>query len=351
MPTIIYALVLITAVIISAYCAGVSSGVFALNKYHLKRKAQLGDKNAKLVYSLHAMRYQLMASLLIVNVLANTTITVMINSRLPGFFAVFMSTVLILVFGELLPMVYIKKNVVVLAAKTYPVLTRLMVVSAPVTKFLASMFDKWIGNDTQIFYSKEELLKMFEGQELSKNSDIAADEARMIHKVLEFGDKKIRDVMTPRRMVTIVEQDDEIGPLLMDELYKSGHSRFPVKLDCKHTEFVGTLYLRDLVGEGTSKMVKNIMSADVRYVHEEQSLDYALRAFLKLRHHMMVVVNNFEEFVGVLSIEDVLEEIIGKDIIDEFDQHDDLRKVAQGLAQEERKERVAAAKPDKIPKK
>jgi len=226
-----------------------------------------------------------------------------------------------------------------------------MTVTEPITKRLGDLFDRWIGNDAQVIYSKEELQRMFDGQELSKNSDIAADEARMIRKVLEFGDKKIRDIMTPRRMVRTVAQSDEVGPILMGELHDSGHSRFPVLADQKHTNFVGTLYLRDLVAETGSKKVKDMMQQDVQYVHEEQSLDHALRAFLKLQHHLFVVVNNFEEFVGVLSIEDVLEEIIGKEIVDEFDQHDSLRAVAKSLAQEDRKDRSEPPKEVKTNKK
>jgi CBS domain containing-hemolysin-like protein len=95
------------------------------------------------------------------------------------------------------------------------------------------------------------------------------------------------------------------------------------------------------------KKVSDIMSKDVRYIHEEESLDQALRAFLKTHHHLFVVVNNFEEFVGVLSIEDVLEEIIGKEIVDEFDAYDDLRAVAASIADKERAKRQKTVKTEK----
>ena len=346
-----YFFILLFAVGVSALSAGISTGVFSLNKYQLKRKAQFGDANAKLVFSLFSRRFQLMSALLVTNILANTTIVVLVNSKVSGFFAVLLSTIVILFFGELLPMVYIKKNVVFIAAQLYPVLSRLMSLTNPFTKRLGSLFDSWVGNDSQVIYSKEELQKMLDGQELSKSSDIAADEARMIRKVLQFGDKKIRDVMTPRRMVKLVAQNDEVGPILMGELHDSGHSRFPVVADTKHTNFVGTLYLRDLVMESNAKTVKELMGKDVRYVHEEESLDHALRAFLKLRHHLFVVVNNFEEFVGVISIEDVLEEIIGKEIVDEFDEHDNLRKIAQSMAEKDRKERQEEVKSAKTARK
>lgn len=79
------------------------------------------------------------------------------------------------------------------------------------------------------------------------------------------------------------------------------------------------------------------MRKAVYYVHEEESLGHALNVFLKTNHHLLVVVNTFEEFVGVVSFEDVIEEIIGKQIVDEFDQHEDLRAVAKSLADKEKK--------------
>lgn len=333
---------LLLAVLISALSAGVSSGMFAINKFQLQRKAQLGDKHAKLIYGLYGMRYQLMATLLITGTVANTLIVVLLDNALGSFVSILISTIIIMLFGELLPALYLKNRVIPVAARLYPALYRIVVFSSPVTRPLGELFDKWDGRDTQFVYSKEELMRMFDGQKLSDNTDIAIDEARMIRKVLEFGDKKIRDVMTPRRMTKLVLQDDDLGPLLLNELHASGHSRFPVIADAKHNQFVGTLYIRDLAIHSRAKQVKDIMGKDVLYIHEEKSLDHALRTFLKTRHHLFIVVNNFEEFVGVLTIEDVLEEIIGKEIVDEFDQHEDLRAVAKNLAHEESQARSAA---------
>jgi CBS domain containing-hemolysin-like protein len=337
MSDLLFGLTLLLLISISALCSGITNGMFALNHYQLKRKAQLGSKDAKIVYPIHALRYQLLVTLLIINIASNATISILLSSKTSGFLAVVFSTVFILIFGEIIPMIYLRKYVVYTTARIAPVLKRVISFMTPISRPVASLLDKWVGSETQIFYSKEELLKMFDGQKLSGNSDIAVDEARMLRTVLEFGDKKIRDVMTPRRIVKVIDQNDGVGPILMDELHKSGHSRFPVVSDTKHNNFVGTLYLRDLVGQGESKTVKDIMTKYVRYIHEEESLDHALRAFIKTHHHLFVVVNSFEEFVGVLTIEDVLEEIIGKEIVDEFDQHDDLRAVAKSLAEKEHK--------------
>ena len=100
MPSFVFVLLLTTALMVSAVCAGIISGMIVINKYQLKRKAQFGDKKAKLVYALHAVRFQLMAILVILNIIANTVIVVLLNSAVnSALLAILFSTILILVFG------------------------------------------------------------------------------------------------------------------------------------------------------------------------------------------------------------------------------------------------------------
>jgi CBS domain containing-hemolysin-like protein len=336
MPDVLFISLIVILVTISAFCSGIAGGLLSLNHYQLKRKAQVGDHKAKAVYPLHSLGYQLIVTLLLINIVANSTIAVLLYSRTGGLIAVILSTACILFFGEILPMIYLRKHVIAIVSALSPIIKKVHTAMVPLTKPIGNLLDKYIGKDGQLFYSKEELLKMFDANKLAKESDVATDELRMIKSMLEFGDKKVRDVMTPRRMVVSVGRDDEIGPILMNELHASGHSRFPVSSQSKNNIFVGTLYLHDLVNEKNAKKVRDVMKSTVLYLHEEESLDHALRAFLKTRHHLFVVVNSFEEFVGVLSLEDVLEEIIGHEIVDEFDTLEDLRVTANSLAEKER---------------
>jgi CBS domain containing-hemolysin-like protein len=84
------------------------------------------------------------------------------------------------------------------------------------------------------------------------------------------------------------------------------------------------------------------MRRDVVYIHDEQSLHDALAAIIKTHHHLLIVVNSFEEFVGVISIEDIFEQIVGRSIQDEFDQYDDLRAVATRAAKQEHQDHTEA---------
>lgn len=186
-------------------------------------------------------------------------------------------------------------------------------------------------------YEKEDLLELLHEQKKQADNRIEEYELELAIHALTFGEVRVADVLTPRRVVKHVSVDDAVGPLLMDELHASGFSRFPV-YEGKKDNFVGTLFLKDLVSKKASGKVKDIMRREVCYVHEEQTLYDALQAILKTRRHLLIVVNSFEEYVGVLTIEDVLERIVGENIVDEFDEHDDLRAVAQREAKKEHKE-------------
>lgn len=183
-------------------------------------------------------------------------------------------------------------------------------------------------------YEKDDLAKLLEQQKSQPDNRIDPGEIDLLINALGFGDKTVADAVVPKRVVVSVSADDDIGPVLMGELHASGHSRFPVYEGTKE-RIVGTLYLHELVGEKSTGKVRNIMSKKVVYVHEDFTLYQTLQAFIKTKKHLFVVVNEFEEYVGIITIEDVLERVIGKLIVDEFDQYDDLRAVASAAAKKE----------------
>lgn len=188
-------------------------------------------------------------------------------------------------------------------------------------------------------YEEEDLVELLETIAKNPENRIAHEDLQIAAGALMFGQKTVGLAMTPLRSVRIVGEDEVVGPLLMDELHESGFSRFPVKKaggDKAHPQIIGTLYIKELISYTGSGKVSTVMDKKVYYANEAASLRSALDAFIKTHHHLFVVVNNFEEVVGVISIEDVLEQIIGKQIVDEFDRYDDLRAVAAHEAEKER---------------
>lgn len=225
------------------------------------------------------------------------------------------------------------------AATIAPLFSWLLNYLQPVLGRLADWLEKnrLLPVHTQV-YEKEDLLELIRSQGYQHDNRISEAELKMAAGALTFGDKPVGKVMTPRRVVKMVAATDTIGPLLMDELHASGFSRFPVVKELSNSaspEVVGMLYLHDLVGHAEKGRVRDLMKKKVSFINEEQSLRDALSAFLKTETHLLVVVNNFEEITGVITIEDVIEQILGEKIVDEFERYEDMRAVARAEANTE----------------
>lgn len=191
-------------------------------------------------------------------------------------------------------------------------------------------------------YEKSDIVELLDQQKTQVDNRIPEGEIDLVINALSFGDKRVADILVPKRAVKSVSIDDAIGPVLMGELHDSGHSRFPV-YEKRKDNIVGILYLHDLLGKKQSGKAADIMRSKRTYVHENFSLYDTLQAFIKTKQHLFIVVNDFEEYVGIITIEDVLEQVIGKSIIDEFDQYDDVRAVATKAANKDHVQHVKQA--------
>lgn len=187
-------------------------------------------------------------------------------------------------------------------------------------------------------YEKEDIYDLLERQRDVEENRIPEHDIALLQHVLQFSEKRVNDVYVPMRAVQIIDTNEAIGPKLMDDLYKSGFSRFPV-FENDTSNIVGTLYLKDLVHKKSKGHVRDVVRSEVFYVHEDFTLQQALQAFLKTKHHLFIVVNQFEEFVGIVTIEDILEAMIGRQIVDEFDTYENVRAVAHATAKKEHSQR------------
>jgi CBS domain containing-hemolysin-like protein len=159
---------------------------------------------------------------------------------------------------------------------------------------------------------------------------ITADEKLLLLNSLQFGSRLVSEIMTPKGMIDSIEKTEMLGPLVLSDLHKTGHSRFPV-IDQDIDHVVGMLYVQDLLSLDIKRSVtaEKAMESHVFYIRQDQTLQHALAAFLRTHHLLFVVVNEYRETVGLLSLEDTIEALIGHKINDEFDAHDDLRVVAK----------------------
>ena len=317
--------------LLSAGFSGLTLGLLSLTPSELKRKMQLGDVRAAKIYPLRERGNQLLVTLIIGNVLVNSILSVFLGELFSGLLAVVIVTTMITIFGEILPQAVFSRYALAIGSAMSKLVEWLMLALSPIAAPLAKSLDWALGKELPPIFSKEELVKIVEEHSENEDSDVEADELRIVENALSFGDKTIEQVMTPRSVVVAVDESEVIGPKLLDELHKSGHSRFPVySYDLDH--ITGTLYLRELINLKGKKTIKSAADDNVFFVNEKQKLDHVLNAFVKTKHHLYIVVNEFKEMVGIVTIEDVIEEIIGREIVDEFDRYDDMRAVASRKA-------------------
>lgn len=316
-----------------------------LNKtYHqlpikeLRYQARQSKQPAKTLYRVSAYGISLQTLLLVIAVLAAAGSFALLANQLSSWFMYLVIVFLLWLAFLWLPSSRSSSFGRHLATWFGPLLAMILDYTHPIFEKLSHIVHDYSAPYAHTgIYDKADLIELMEWQKAQPDSRIASIELNMAESVLNFGDKRASDILIPRREVQTVNIEDNISPVLIDELHKSGLSFFPVYAT-KKDNIVGTLYIGDLINLDQAKsnqLVKNVMTLSVYYVHEDFSLLRVFKAFLKTHHHLFIVVNKFEEFVGVISIENMLSEILGEPVTDEFDNYEDLRAVATAKAKAE----------------
>ena len=164
-----------------------------------------------------------------------------------------------------------------------------------------------------------DLLKNLRNHQLVGN-----DELTMIEGVLQVSDMQVRDIMIPRGQMTVLEHEDTL-PEIIEKITESGHSRFPV-IDDDKDDVVGILLAKDLLQislEDTSEFEINDYIRPASFIPESKRLNVLLKEFRLKRSHMAMIVDEYGGVSGLVTIEDVLEQIVGK-IDDEHDDDDEV---------------------------
>ena len=301
----------------------------SLSKPYVRHWAQKGNKQAKALFPLKARGEGVMIVLELIRAFSLSAGIIVLSQTVWPLVAWLLAGVFFFFGFAVLSEVYLRQIGMRLLIISGPLLLRLVDLLKPITIPLGGILDRFQAAKPSDM-TKADLAKMLEDHG-SAYTDMSADELRILKHALSFGDLTVRDVMTPKSVMQTVNDSDVLSPVLLDELHKSGHSRFPVMGEAG-TEIVGILYLRDLVDAKGQSTIGELMHKRAYFVNENRELDHVLQAFLRTKRHMFVVVNAFAEVVGLVTIEDVVEQILGRPIIDEFDKYEDMRAVAEAQA-------------------
>jgi metal transporter CNNM len=317
--------IIILLLVLSGLFSGLNLGLMTLDPYTLKRKAGLGNKNAAKIYPLRKKGNLLLCALLIGNAGVNAALAIFLGSVTTGIIAGIAATGLIVIFGEVLPQSIFSRKALKLGAKTIWLSWVFVLITYPIAKPISMVLDKALGGELPTVFSKREIRALIKEQH-KLGEEIKEHEFEIVDKSLGFSARKVHQVMTPRKNVFFLKHNDVLGRNMLVSIQKAGHSRIPVYNHNKK-KVVGILFSKDLVFINPAERipVHKLMRKHVGRVHEHDHLDRVLRSFKEKRVHLFVVINSLRKMTGIITLEDVLEEIVGE-IVDEHDRHVDMRK-------------------------
>ncbi len=314
-------LVSLVLIFLSACFSGLTLGYFSLHKQTLRRQAKHGNQDAIRVLKVRENSNQLLTTLLLGNVAVNTILSVYLSSIASGALAALFATVLIFIFGEILPQAAFARHALRFGAIASPYVRILLIITSPITYPIARLLDRLLGQEVPAMYSKFEIMEIVSEHEDSEHSTIDQDEERIVHGALQFSHKTVREVMTPKELVHAFEINERLTPELIAVINEHNYSRYPV-YSGNQENIVGILYTKDLLGEDddiplgqtTEALERNFLS-----VSPSENLDVVLAAMLKKRKHMAIVKTKNSQYLGLITLEDIIEEIIQFEIEDEDD--------------------------------
>ena len=333
LPLAVKILFLIALLSLSGLFSGLNLGLMALDPTELQVVITAGNqterKYAKVIEPIRRHGNYLLCTILLGNVLVNNTLTVLLDDITSGIVAVIGATLGIVIFGEIIPQSICSRYGLAIGAKTIWLTKFFMIVTSPLSYPLSMILDWVLGAEIGRIYNREKLLKLLE---ITKtHNDIENDEMQMISGVLNFKKKTVADVMTKYEDVFMLEIDSILDFDTVDRIYQSGHSRIPV-YEVDRSSVVSILHVKDLafVDPDDASPLRTIVefhNRPVSWVHDDTSLDRMLDYFKKGISHMVLIkvirqVDDLDpayDVVGVVTLEDVLEELIQSEIVDETD--------------------------------
>lgn len=176
-------------------------------------------------------------------------------------------------------------------------------------------------------FERQDLLDLIEEQQHQTGNRVSSEELEIARRALSFDDHQVADILTSCKHIKTIYADDTLGPILIDELHKNGNPRVLVR-ESKKGPFVGSLELTHVDLLQKTGLVRDIMDTKVYYLHENDQLSSALHAFFVTNHDMFIVVNSAEEYVGIITVEALLKQLLGHIPGDDFDQYANLKAVA-----------------------
>jgi gliding motility-associated protein GldE len=315
----------------SALISGAEVALFSLSQTEVNEAEEATSARLRLVAKLLRKPRKLLGTILVANNFINIATVLLFASISDKFFTgittewlrltieIGVVTFLILLFGEILPKIYASRNKHKFSAMMAYPLNILDKIFAPISmpmSFVSGLIQNKLGKRR----SNLSVDQLSRALELTSEDETTKEEQKILQGIVSFGNTDTKQVMQPRMDVFALKEDMTFETVLR-EITKNGYSRIPVYKDSLD-EISGVLYVKDLIPHIDAKDYKwTTLLRDAYFVPENKKLDDLLREFQEKKIHLAIVVDEYGGTSGLVSLEDVIEEIVG-DISDEFDDED-----------------------------
>ena len=323
-------IVMIAMLICSSYFSATETAFSSLNKTRIKTFAEKGNKKAERVLALSENYDKLLSTILIgnniVNIVLSSICTVFFINLLKGdqsvgtVLSTVVCTVVVLIFGEITPKSLAKESPEKFAMFSSPIIKWLMVILTPLSILFGGikwLLSKIIKSDNDRRMTQDELLTLVD--EVEQEGGIDSDESELLRSAIEFTDREASDILTPRTALEAVEEhldNKEISRVFRE----SGYSRLPV-YSGSIDSIIGVIHQKDFysIVNGTERGIEFIMNKPV-YIPLSMKISDILKLLQKSKSHMAIVVDEYGGTMGIVTMEDILEELVGEI----WDEHDEI---------------------------
>ncbi|XP_060648795.1 unextended protein [Drosophila nasuta] len=334
LPVWLAIVVIFTCLAFSSLFSGLNLGLMAMDRTELKILRNTGtEKERKYAAKIAPVRDQgnyLLCSILLGNVLVNSTFTILLDGLTSGLFAVIFSTLAIVLFGEITPQAVCSRHGLAIGAKTIMITKTVMAITAPLSYPISRVLDWCLGEEIGNVFNRERLKELV--RVTNDVNDLDKNEVNIISGALELRKKTVADIMTHINDAYMLSLDAVLDFETVSDIMNSGYSRIPV-YDGDRKNIVTLLYIKDLAFVDTDdntplRTLCEFYQNPVHFVFEDYTLDIMFNQFKEgtIGHIAFVHrVNNegdgdpFYETVGLVTLEDVIEELIQAEIVDETD--------------------------------
>ncbi len=324
---------IIILIFFSAFFSGSETALTAASRARMHNLAKSGNRKASLVNKIREQKEKMTGAILLgnnlVNILASALATSLFISLVGDegvFYATLIMTMLVLIFAEVLPKTYALHAADKLAMAIAPVMKLVILVFSPVTDLVSWVVRnilKLFGTDINVVNIGDQLEILRGVIELHQGPQKQTSEQRaMLRSILDLAEVEVYEIMTHRKNVTMIDSEEPID-VIVSKVLDSPYTRLPVYKG-EQDDIIGVVHakwlLRELKDQGHNldKIEIEKVAADPWYIPESTSLYDQLQEFRRRREHFALVVDEYGSVMGIVTLEDILEEIVG-DIDDEHD--------------------------------